>query len=81
MSSAPTYDQELSEIRSMLEPDGFALDVVDVADGELNLRLYTTTEDACEDCIVPETVMKRLIDAQLEPFGLKVGAIAYPTLH
>lgn len=82
MDTPAGYEKELASVRAMVQPDGFDVDVVGETDGTLDLRLFTTTPDACEDCIVPKAVMIPILNAHLEPFGLQVGDITYPSnLH
>ena len=72
------YEAELAEVRTMLESDGFGLEVVgEVSDG-LHLRLTVSSPDACVDCIVPKPVMLNLISQSMGDFPVRVGKLTYP---
>jgi hypothetical protein len=65
MTSMPAGDVEgaLAGIRDALRLDGYELEITGVAD-MLSLRIVAT-EDACEDCLVPQAVMARTFSAAL----------------
>jgi hypothetical protein len=59
-----TIDENgLATIRTSLEADGYRLDVQDR--GDQLLALVSATEYACEDCLVPKSLMRAMMEQAL----------------
>jgi hypothetical protein len=54
----------LSGIRTSLEADGYAIDVTE--EGERVGVVISATPDACADCLVPEVVMRSILEQALK---------------
>ncbi|MGO2110265.1 MAG: hypothetical protein ACTH31_01490 [Pseudoclavibacter sp.] len=69
---APSVD----ELRTMLETDGFGLEITENADAT-HVEVVMTSPDACADCIVPESIMRMYLEPALGVTG-EALTIAYP---
>ncbi len=49
------------------------------SDGVVRFEVRTVTAD-CADCLVPEPVLRRMLDAALQPTGWQVGELVMPDL-
>lgn len=79
---AATADEAVTPIRSALEADGYELLVE--ADGPQVVMRIKAGAEACEECLVPPTVMRPMIDKLLADAGLASTdwTLVYPTdLH
>ncbi len=73
--TAPQLETALAGFRAMLEPDGYAVEFVDAP---LAVRIVAT-EGACPECLVPESVMRPIINGMLAQSGLEGDfALVYP---
>jgi hypothetical protein len=74
------YEQTLAELRSMLEADGYLLELhpPSDADGVLMLRV-TAGAEACEECLVPIGLFQEIVAQHLGRSGFR-GAfvVVYP---
>jgi hypothetical protein len=53
----------IAALRSSLDADGYRLEVTE-ADGRVDVRISATPE-ACEDCLVPEPLMRGIMSQTL----------------
>jgi hypothetical protein len=69
----------LEVARSMLQGDGYDVQLSGHADGELKLTIVAGA-DACEECLVPKDVLARIIATTLPPdlAGTRI-TLTYPT--
>lgn len=67
--------QGLASIRTSLEADGYA---IDVTDGERVTVVISATPDACAECLVPESVMRPILEHSLKVPGDRID-LTYPT--
>ena len=67
--------------RSMLQGDGYDIELTDYEPGELKLTVVAGS-DACEDCLVPKNVLSNIIASTL-PAELAATRITltYPSDH
>jgi hypothetical protein len=65
--------------RSMLQGDGYDVQLGGHTDGELRLTIVAGP-DACEDCLVPKDVLSNIIATTLPPglTGTRI-TLTYPT--
>lgn len=61
--------EALDPIGTMLNADGYRLVVLEGGDSDVTVAIETTDE-ACEDCLVPKTVFGPMIDTLLEQQGM-----------
>ncbi len=69
-------NERLSEVREMLEADGYQLEVEQSA--ERKLFRIVATENACADCLVPKTVMAGIM-SQVMGAPVTEEDLVYPT--
>ncbi|GGA61044.1 hypothetical protein GCM10011490_09040 [Pseudoclavibacter endophyticus] len=69
---APSID----ELRTMLETDGFGLEINEQPD-RTHVEVVMTSPDACADCIVPESIMRMYLEPALGVQGDAL-TISYP---
>lgn len=62
--STPTLD----DLRTMLATDGFGLEI-DAQPERTNVEIVTVSDDACADCIVPESIMRMYLEPALGVTG------------
>ena len=69
----------LELITTTMANDGYALTVSEAAEGTLEVRIEAL-EDACEECLVPKTVMEPMIESLLAEGGVTPSrlTVAYP---
>lgn len=61
-----------------LERDGYTLRwSVAEADGRLHARIVAGP-GACEECLVPKSLLQSMLDAALDGSGVTVGSLAMP---
>lgn len=72
-------EQAVAPIAQSLASDGYELVVEESNAGELRLRI-TAGPDACEECLVPQSVMRPMLQSSLETIGvLETGwQLRYP---
>ena len=70
----------LEPIASTMASDGYALTVSEIPSGVLDVRIEAL-EGACEDCLVPKSVMVPMIESLLADGGVRPThvSVAYPT--
>jgi hypothetical protein len=76
----PVLSQALASLRSMLEADGYALELSQEGPAALVARI-AAGPDACADCLVPKTMMLRYFEDALRPvcdLGLPEITLLYP---
>lgn len=69
--------QTIDDLRRMLETDGFGLDITSEGD-HTHAAIVVTSDDACADCIVPESVMRLYLEPALGVQGDALS-ISYPS--
>lgn len=72
--------QALSSLRTMLEADGYGLEVSETGAATLVARI-AAGPDACEDCLVPKDMMRRYFEDALRPvcdLGVPEIRLVYP---
>ena len=69
----------LEPIASTMTNDGYALTVLEAPEGALDVRIVAL-EGACEDCLVPKSVMVPMIESLLADSGVSAShiTVAYP---
>lgn len=81
--SADAVSAALSKMQTMLEADGYALDVA-MEDGAVALTVRATPE-ACAECLVPKSLFATMAADLLGKGGVPVDAddlvVTYPTEH
>lgn len=82
--SAPSQsavDAALTPLRSMLEADGYGIEVA-LEDQRVDLRFLVTEDDACGECLVPRTIMEPMVAKMLRDGGVDAEVIVhYPAGH
>jgi hypothetical protein len=69
----------LAGLRQAFAADGYDLQVEDIADGVARIRIVAGP-DACEDCLVPKTIMSGLMQTSLAGVPeVKQVELIYPT--
>lgn len=66
MSEAEHVDAAVELARSMLQGDGYDVELEGFEKGELRLRIVAGP-DACVDCLVPKHMLSNLVAANLPP--------------
>lgn len=59
----------LSGVRQALEADGYELRLSAGQPGHVTVSIEATS-DACPECLVPEPVLRSIVEAQMESTGL-----------
>jgi hypothetical protein len=81
MASPPPFIAEaLSSLKTMLEADGYGLELSEDGSAALVARIVASP-GACEDCLVPKEMMRRYFQDALTPvceFGLPDIRLVYP---
>jgi len=81
MASPPPYvTQALASLTTMLEADGYGLELSEADAGALVARI-AAGPDACADCLVPKSMMTRYFEDALRPvceLGLPEIRLVYP---
>lgn len=69
----------LEPIAMSMTSDGYALSIQEIADGALAVRIEAL-EGACEDCLVPRSVMVPMIESLLNDNGIRPSRVdvAFP---
>ena len=69
----------LQPVSAALEADGYTLTVDGGDDETLQIRI-AATDDACEECLAPKTVIQPMVEHLLEADGLATKGIvlSYP---
>lgn len=83
VASADAVSAALSKMQTMLEADGYALDVaVDAGAVALTVR---ATPEACAECLVPKSLFATMAADMLGQGGVAVTTddlvVTYPTEH
>ncbi|MDG2005572.1 MAG: hypothetical protein P8J20_19790 [Novosphingobium sp.] len=76
----PFITEALSRLGSMLEADGYALELSEAAGSNLVARIEAGP-DACADCLVPKDMMRRYFEDALRPvceLGVPRIELVYP---
>ncbi|MDO8673715.1 MAG: hypothetical protein Q7O66_20075 [Dehalococcoidia bacterium] len=60
-----TLEEQLADVRGVLEADGFELKIDGLEDGLLRLTV-TPGEEACEDCLMPKDIMIMMVTDALQ---------------
>lgn len=83
VASADAVSAALSKMQTMLEADGYALDVA-VESGAVALTVRATPE-ACAECLVPKSLFATMAADALGKQGVAVTTddlvVTYPTEH
>lgn len=67
----------LDDITQALDVDGYTLQVVGVAGGRLELEILAR-ENACEECLVPKSIMLSMIEPKVRDRGFDQIDVKYP---
>ena len=74
-----SVDTQLDGLRESLEADGYDLRVDSLEGGRLTLSIVAN-EGACEECLVPKTIMTELVKQSLsDGSGVTDVEVHYPT--
>ena len=60
-----SIDEQLSEVRGVLQADGYELRVDGLEGGLLRLTVIAG-EDACEECLMPKDIMVMMVQDSLQ---------------
>ena len=80
MSASERATEALEPIASALAADGYELSVQAKAEHVFDVRI-TATENACEECLSPPSVIKPILEDLLEQAGMTPSEVTlrYPT--
>jgi hypothetical protein len=70
-------DAALRPMRDTLAVDGYGLEWSIEEQNQIGIRVFAAS-DACEDCLVPEEMMRAIIDRALVETPYTVGSITLP---
>jgi hypothetical protein len=73
-----TVEDALAGLRVGYEADGYSLQVTDVADGVVKVRVAALA-NACEECLVPKAIATGTIKGSLRGLPITRVEVAYPT--
>ena len=79
-SPPPIIAEALTSLRTMLEADGYGLELSEDGPAALVARIVAGP-DACEDCLVAKEMMRRYFEDALKPvceLGLPDIRLVYP---
>jgi hypothetical protein len=76
-SATAMVDDALRPMRDTLAVDGYGLSWSLEAPNQIGIRVFAVS-DACEDCLVPEEMMRAIIDGALRETPYTVGSVALP---
>ena len=68
----------LAGLRVGYEADGYTLEVEDVSDGVVKVRV-AAGPNACQECLVPEEIASGTIRGSLRGLPVRRVEVAYPT--
>jgi hypothetical protein len=73
--------ETLAALRESLQADGADLQVKSMSDDDLVLEIVVSDE-TCMDCLLPESVIQRIIQKKLDDQGLAFNnfRLIYPTV-
>ena len=77
MSVDQAIEGPITQLRTMLGADGYEVEWRATGPDSIALQVVAGA-DACEDCLVPKSVMQSIVGQLLEPAGLTASDIAYP---
>jgi hypothetical protein len=68
------------DLATALAADGYALQVNAVVGARVDIQVVALAE-ACPECLVPKSIMSRILAQALEPLGTSDIALTYPDEH
>lgn len=72
-------NEGLESVRTMLEADGYLVDVAETDAGRVDVRI-SAGPDACADCLAPEPIMRGILEKSLGVPEQSID-ITYPAEH
>jgi Fe-S cluster biogenesis protein NfuA len=74
-------EEALHDVRSMLDADGYQLELCDTNDYRIVLSVMAGPE-ACAECLVPQELLSAVVEKHLQSVGLALSVeIRYPREH